>query len=340
MRLLPRILLILLLMGCSSSSKPELHLFMWADYIKPELIWRFEREHNCRVVIDTYDSNEAMYAKLKLGVSGYDLIFPSSYIFTIMIAQNMLEELALSHITNAHFIDKTYQDRLPSIAKSFGIPYMISFTGIGYRQDKLKNFDPTWWVFGKKELKGRMTMLNDMRETLGSCLITLGYSCNTKNRAEIEAAADLLIKWKPNLAKFENEQYKNGIATAEFIAVQGYNGDISQVIEENPFVAFAYPKEGVTFSIDLVAMPKKAPNQELAYQFINYLLQPDVAAENIAFTQFLSPNTGAYKLVSEEMRNNPAIFTPKEVLAKAELLDDVGEAIDYYTEAWDRAKSE
>jgi len=332
--------ILLLLMGCSSSSQPELHLFMWADYIKPELIWRFEREQNCRVVIDTYDSNEAMYAKLKLGVTGYDLIFPSSYIFTIMIQQGMLEPLDLNRLTNAHLIDKTYQNRLPPIAKSYGIPYMVSFTGIGYRNDKLKEFDPTWTIFGKKEFKGRMTMLNDIRETLGACLITLGYSCNTKNRAEIEAAADLLISWKPNLAKFENEQYKNGIATAEFLAVQGYNGDISQVAEENANVAFAYPKEGVSFSIDLVAIPKKAPNQDLAHHFINYLLQPDVAAENIAFTQFLSPNTGAYELLDAEMRDDPAIFTPKEVLQKAELLEDVGRAIDYYIDAWDRAKAE
>lgn len=326
--------------GCNSNNSCELHLFMWADYIKPELIWRFEKTYNCRVVIDTYDSNEAMYAKLKLGVTGYDLIFPSMYLFTLMEEQGMLEPLNYEIIPNAKYLDPTYLKYLSESTQKVGLPYMISFTGLGYRKDKLPNFEPTWAIFGERKLKGRMTMLNDMRETLGACLSYLGYSINTKERKEIEEAADQLIKWKQNLAKFENEQYKNGIATAEFLAVQGYNGDIAQVMIENPYVGFGYPKEGTAFSIDLLAIPKHAPNKGLAHQFINYLLEPEIAAENIEFTQFLSPNLGAYEKLGEEIRSNPTIFPPQIVLDKSQPLEQVGAAIDYYIDAWDRAKAE
>lgn len=333
------LMLLLFISSCSSSDIPEIHLFMWADYIKPELIYRFERENNCRVVIDTYDSNEAMYAKLKLGVTGYDLIFPSSYIFSIMLAQGMLEPFDLHEIPNSSFIDPIYLSKLKKGTINHGIPYMVSFTGIGYRQDKLQNLDPSWRVFGERSLKGRMTMLNDMRETLGAALLYLGYSINTQNGTEIEKAADQLIVWKQNLAKFENEQYKNGIATAEFLVVQGYNGDISQVAEENPNVAFGYPKEGTAFSLDLVAVPRNAPNKKLAEKFINFLLEPEVAAENIQFTKFLSPNVKAYELL-DELKDNPALFPPKEVLEKAEILDQVDDAINLYIRAWDRVKAE
>lgn len=331
--------LLLLLSSCSEPKVPELHLFMWADYVKPEIIERFEAEHNCRVVVDTYDTNEAMYAKLKLGVTGFDLIFPSNYIFHLMLAQNMIEKLNYAAIPNAKFIDPIYQKRLSDKELESGIPYMISFTGIGYRDDKIEEPIISWNVFGDKRFKGRMTMLNDMRETLGACLRYLGYSINTRDRAEIEKAADVLIDWKQNIAKFENEQYKNGIATSEFLVVQGYNGDLAQVAEENAYVKFAYPNEGTAFSIDLLAIPKTAPNKTLAHEFINFLLKPEIAAENIAFTHFLSPNTGAYELLDKELRDNPTLFPPKAALENAELLEQVDEAIYDYIFAWDRAKA-
>ncbi|KAF3361409.1 Spermidine/putrescine-binding periplasmic protein 2 [Chlamydiales bacterium STE3] len=341
-RIMVRMLLIcflLCLTGCSSPNIPELHLFMWADYIKPEIIRRFEEEYNCRIVIDTYDSNEAMYAKLKLGVTGYDLIFPSIYIFDLMLAQKMIEEINYQNISNAKQLDPVYLKRLSKEAVKYGIPYMLSFTGVGYRNDKIEVPISSWDVFGQKTYKGRMTMLNDMRETLGACLRFLGYSVNTLNPDEIHQAADLLISWKKNLAKLENEQYKNGIATAEFLIVQGYNGDISQVAKENASISFSYPREGTNFTIDLAAIPKKAPNPQLALKFINYLLEPAIAAENICFTSFLSPNTGAYELLDEETRNNPMLFPPSEVLEKAELLQPVDSAISDYIRAWDRAKA-
>ncbi|MGK5595446.1 MAG: polyamine ABC transporter substrate-binding protein [Parachlamydiaceae bacterium] len=333
-------LLVLLISSCSSQSLPELHLFMWADYIKPELIWRFEKEHRCRVVIDTYDSNEAMYAKLKLGVTGYDIIFPSYYIFNLMLAQNMVEELDYQAIPNTSFLDPDYVDRLSTETKAHGIPYMVSFAGIGYRSDKLAHPITSWSIFGNPAYKGRMTMLNDMRETLGACLRYLGFSVNTKNVHELNQAADLLISWKPNLAKFENEQYKNGIATAEFLIVQGYNGDLAQVAEENPYISFAYPSEGTSFSIDLAAIPRHSPNPELAKKFLNFILQPDVAAENISFTKFLSPNKEAYLLLSADQRANRALFPPEEVLQKAELLEPLDQVNSEYIRAWDRAKAE
>lgn len=331
--------LLLLLQACSSSEKPELHLFMWADYIKPEIIKRFEKEHHCRVVVDTYDTNEAMYAKLKLGVTGYDLIFPSIYIFNLMLEQGMIEKLDYSFMPNTRNLDSLYLKGLSKTELAYGVPYMVSFTGIGYRKDKLQKPITSWEVFGDSTFKGRMTMLNDMRETLGACLSFLGYSVNTENTNEIEQAADVLIKWKRNLAKFENEQYKSGLATAEFIISQGYNGDIAQVASENSAIAFSYPEEGTCFSIDLIAIPRHAPNSSLAHTFINYLLHPEIAAENITFTQFLSPNREAYPLLDEDLRNSPILFPPEKVLEKAELLQSIGNSIYDYIRAWDRAKA-
>lgn len=322
------------LMGCSSH-QDELHIFTWSDYIHPDIIEQFEKEANCRVVIDTFDSNESMYAKLKLGGISYDLIFPSNYFVQIMQKQGMLQPIPYHEIPNLKYIEPQYLS-----PEEYYVPFMLSLSGLAYRKDKVKDFNPSWGMFGREDLKGRMTMLNDIREAMGAALKYLGYSLNTIDKKQIEEAADLLIKWKNNLAKFENEQYKNGIASAEYLVVQGYNGDILQVMQENEEVDFAYPKEGSAISIDMIVIPKNAHHIELAKKFINFMCKPEIAAINIAHTLFLSPNTGAFELLDPILRNNPALFPSKEILEKSEMIEDLGKEGELYNRAWDRVKTQ
>lgn len=335
----PLLLCLILLSACQSSSEPELHVLIWSDYIKPELVEKFSQRFHCRVVADTYDSNESMYAKLKLGAGRYDLIFPSNYFLDIMSRQDMLQPINPALIPNIKNLDQQYVKLVDSHLLTFGIPYMVSSAGIAYRADKVAPFEPSWRIFGESKYKGRMTMLNDLRETIGAALKFLGYSANTLDPKEIDQAAQVLIGWKKNLAKFESEQYKAGIASAEYLIINGYNGDILQVIKENPHVNFVYPKEGITLSMDLLVVPKDAPNTELAYAFMNFLLEPDIAAENIAFTLFLSPNQPAYKMLPKELQENKILFLPQEVLDKAEMIQYLGEDGLIYNKAWDKIKA-
>lgn len=335
---LPILILTICLMACQSSSEPKLHLLVWGDYIKPELIKKFQQEHQCRIVIDTFDSNEAMYAKLKLGSERYDLIFPSNYFLDLMNDQEMLLALDKSKIINIDNLDPNYIKRIPSNLSTIGIPYMVTSAGIAYRTDKVTNLEESWGVFGSSKYKGRMTMLNDVRETIGAALLFLGYSANTLNQQEVDEAIKLLLNWKQNLAKFESEQYKSGLSSAEYLIVNGYNGDILQVIKENPHINFFYPKEGITFTIDFMVIPKEARNVALAYQFINYLLDPIIAAENMEFTSFLSPNHAAYNFLPRQLRDNPTLFIPSHVLDKAELIRYLGEDGVIYNKAWDKIK--
>lgn len=339
-RLFALLSVILLFVGsCQNSSEPEIHVLIWSDYIKPNLIEKFRKTYNCRVVVDTFDSNESMYAKLKLGAGGYDLIFPSNYFMDIMSQQDMLQPLDTSRVPNIKNLDQQYVKRADPALLEYGIPYMVSSAGIAYRLDKVASFEPSWGIFGKPEHKGRMTMLNDVRETMGSALNYLGYSSNTTSQEEIDQATDLLIDWKKNLAKFESEQYKSGIASAEYLIVNGYNGDLLQVIRENPEVTFVYPKEGVTIVMDFMVMPKDAPNPECAYKFMNFLLDAEVTAENMEFTLFFSPNRAAYEKLPKHLRENQILFLPEDVLEKAELIRYLGEEGIMYNKAWDKIKS-
>jgi spermidine/putrescine transport system substrate-binding protein len=216
---------------------------------------------------------------------------------------------------------------------------MVVYTVIAYLESRVKDFEPSWAMFDRSDLKGRMTMLNDMRETIGAGLKFLGYSLNSTDETELAAAKEVVIRWKKNIAKYENEQYKTGVASGEFLLVQGYSGDILQVQQENPDVRFAVPREGTTISVDDLIIPEGAKEIGLAHAFINFLHDPEVAAENIAFLKYLCPNKDAYTLLAEDLRKSPGIFMDPELRAKSEIIADLGEPLALYIKIWDEIKA-
>jgi spermidine/putrescine transport system substrate-binding protein len=148
-----------------------------------------------------------------------------------------------------------------------------------------------------------------------------------------------VLRWKARIAKFENEQYKTGIASGEFLLVHSYSGDILQVQRENPDVGFAIPREGTAISVDDLVVPKTAREVRLAHAFINFLHDPQTAAENTAFLSYLCPNKEGYALLPAELRNNPAVFMPPKLRARSEIFADLGAANALYVKIWDEIKS-
>ena len=336
---LTMVLLLSLFFVSCGQKKRELNVYTWADYFKPELIERFERENNCRIVIDTFDSNEAMYAKLKAGAKGYDLVTPSSYMVSLMDQQGMVRKIRPELIPNRKNIDPEFLKITIDKSMDHSVPYMITVTGIAYLKSRVADVRPTWALFDRQDLKGRMTMFNDMRETLGAALKSLGYSLNSHNPEELDKAKEVVLRWRKNLAKFENEQYKSGLASGEFLLVHGYSGDILQVQKENPDIAFTIPEEGTAISCDDLVIPLGAAQEELAHKFINFLLDAKVAAENTEFVGYLCPNRLSYDLLPREMRENPALFMEPSVRSKSEVLDDLGSANELYIRVWDQIKA-
>lgn len=325
--------------GCSSG-KDELYIYNWSDYINEDLVKRFEDENNCKVIQDYFDSNETMYAKLKAGAAGYDIVFPSGYMVSVMAKEGLLLELDHTKIPNLKNLDEKYVPFSLDDNQQFSVPYMLTNTGIGYLKSKAgDSFEPSWSIFANPEYKGRMTMLNDMREAIGAALKYLGYSMNTVNTVELEEAKKVLIGWKQNLAKFEADQYKNGLVSQEFYFSQGYNGDVYQVMAENNDIGYAIPKEGTTLASDNMAILKDAKNSDLAYKFINFMLDGKVAAENIEYVYYLAPNKEAYQYLSDDIKSNPVILMPDEILKKCEVMEDLGEKNDLYSKVWDEVKA-
>ncbi len=320
-------------------AKPVLNIYTWADYVKPALLSRFEKENACRVEIDTFESNEAMYAKLKAGATGYDLLTPSSYMVSLMHAQKMILPLDHGFLPNLVHVDPEILKMAIDKTMDHSVPYMLTTTGLAYLKSEVKDFKPSWSMFDRSDLRGRMTMLNDMREVIGAGLKSLGYSLNTVDEKELAEAKAVILGWEKNLAKFENEQYKTGVASGEFLLVQGYSGDILQVQRENPDVTFAVPEEGTSISCDDLVIPQGAKQIRLAYAFINFIHDPAVAAENTEFIRYLCPNKDCYPLLSPGLRNNPALFLKPEVRAKSEFIGDLGGLNRLYIKIWDEIKA-
>jgi spermidine/putrescine transport system substrate-binding protein len=316
-----------------------LHLYTWADYISPEVVAQFEKQQGCKVVIDTFDSNESMYAKFKAGASGYDLVFPTAYMIQVMHAQGMLQELDHSKIANLPNIDTAALAKVLDKTMSHSVPYTIAYAAIAVRKDKVKDAEATWAMFDRSALAGRMTLLDDMRESIGAALKFLGYSINSRDETQLAAARDVLIRWKKNIARFDNEGYKAGIDSAEFLLVHGYSGDLFQVQMENPKVEILIPREGVTIGCDAMVIPKSAKQPALAHAFINWVLDPATAAANMEWMGYYCPNKPALAKVSPEFLKNPAFTIPEELQAKCEVIEDLGPDLAKYTLVWDQVKA-
>ncbi len=317
-----------------------IHIYTWSDYLDSDVIYQFEKEFNCRLAIDYFDSNESMYAKLKAGGGGYDIITPSSYMSAIMRKQKMIADLDHAKLPNIVNIDPAFLRHTEDAKMTYSVPYTRTVTGVGYNKRRVHQEDlGSWDIFGKNIFSKRMTMLNDMRETIGAALKYRGYSLNTTDDKQLAEAGDTLVAWKKNLAKFDVDEAKIGLASGEFLVIHAYNGDIALSMEENPDIDFYIPKEGSSIASDDLVIAADSPNLDLAHSFINLMLDPDVAQQNMESIRFYMPNPKAIEQLDPELRDNHAFNLPQGIMDRCEVIRDLGDDNMKYVKIWDRVKA-
>jgi spermidine/putrescine transport system substrate-binding protein len=326
---------VLLFAGGAKRDGGKLYIYNWTYYTPPSVIEKFEAEYGVDVVYDKFASNEDMYAKLLAGGAGYDIVFPSGDYVSIMIEQGMLEKIDKTKLSNLGNIDplvlrKTGYDP----AMDYSVPYSWGAAGVAVNTERVPVFERSWSIFGRADLKGRMTMLDDMREVMGDALVSLGYSVNTKDPAEIAAARDLINRsWKPNLTKFDAEAFGKGFAQGDFWVVQGYAGVIYEEIAGVPamkeHMVFFIPPEGGPGYIDSMCILKGAKNLDAAYKFIDFIHRPEIYAEFCDYFGF--PAT--VNVPARALKRGDSWYSFEE-LANTELKDDLGGALELYNTAW------
>jgi spermidine/putrescine transport system substrate-binding protein len=274
-----------------------------------------------------------MFAKLKAGGGGYDIVFPSQDYTSIMINEKMVRELDRSKLPNLEYISPLVLEKAAyDPTMRWSVPYFMGASGIAVNTTKVSGYPRDWSIFAEQRLAGRMSMLDDMREVIGDALAHLGYSVNSTDPAELAAAQQLINEsWKPNLVKFDAEGFAKSFSTGEFWVVQGYAEAVFEELEESRWeeVDFFLPPEGGPMYLDSMVIPTGARNVQLAHEFINFIHRPEIYAEFLDRFHFpASVHTEAGKLMSVEP------FYEGEDLAAYELKNDLGADLELYNEIW------
>ena len=320
----------------------QVNLFIWSEYIDPEIIKSFEQKYTCKVTTELYEDNESMIAKLQAGgTSQYDIAVPSSYVIPGMIHLGLLAELRHANIPNLANLDEKFANPAFDPGNKYTAAYQWGTVGIYLRASQAKTTTPTWGLlFDPKQQPGPFLMMDSIREMLGSARKYQGKSVNTTNPDEIEAAGALLIEAKKRAQGFEGGVGgKNKVLGKEVTAAVVYNGDAVRGTTDDPDTQFFVPEEGGVIWVDSMVIPAKAPHRDWAEKFIDYILDAQIGAQLSNFNQYATPNKAARATIKPEDLANPAIYPTPEMMAKLELVGDVGDALKLYDEIWTRVKS-
>lgn len=328
----------------------ELHIYTWSDYISPDVLAGFEKALGVKVVVDTFDSNESMYAKIKAGGSGYDIIMPTSYQIATMAKEGMIVALDHARLPNLKGFDARFKKQIIDPTFKFNVPYCVTYAGFLYSKGRIPAGADveSWKILENPAFKGRVTLLDDIRETLGAALMSLGYSINSTEPAQIEKAAEKILQWRANVRKFDAESYKTEVPSGSAFLGHGYSTDSVQVLvgdeEEGasprPDLGFALPREGFSVAFDEMVVSSKARRADLAYAFMNYIYDPEVAKVNMEYICGPIPVKAGIDLLDDEYRK--MVVLDEETIKRGQILkgfEDRPEVMELYNKAWDRVKA-
>ncbi|MFJ4372486.1 polyamine ABC transporter substrate-binding protein [Pseudomonas japonica] len=336
-----------------------LHVYNWSDYIAPETVAKFEKQTGIKVVYDVFDSNETLEAKLLAGKSGYDVVVPSNNFLAKQIKAGVYQELDKSKLTNWKNLD---EDLLKAVGDAsdpgnkYAFPYMWGSIGIGYNPEKVKaalgvDKIDSWDVVFKPENIAKLkscgvSFLDAPTEMIPAALHYLGKPTASKDKKDLQAAEALFLSIRPSVTYFHSSKYISDLANGNICVAVGYSGDLEQskarAHEAGDKVKLSYviPKEGAGTFYDMVAIPKDAENVDAAYQWMNFLQQPEIMAEITNAVRFPNGNKAATPLVDKDISGDPSIYPSDEVKKQLYAISDQdAQTLRLITRSWTKIKS-
>ena len=319
----------------------KVNFYNWDTYIGETTIEDFEEESGIEVQYDLFADNAELFAKLRGGNPGYDLIVPTNDYVEQMIEAELLLPLDHSKIPNIENIDPAFMDPAFDPGRRFTLPYMWGTIGIGYRKSAVEE-PPTSWkeILESDRYAGRIALLSEPTTVLQMAMKANGHSLNDWSDENLAEAEAMLIAQKPRITAFAPDNGQDLLLAGEVDLAMEWNGDIQQIMEEDDDIGYVLPEEGGLRWEDTLAIPVGAQNVENAHVLINYLLDAEVGAKIADFIQYATPNKAAKALMGEEYTTNPVIFPSEEAMRNSESAIFPGQermrAID---EAWTRVKA-
>lgn len=326
----------------SWAASKELYVYNWSEYMPDSVLEDFSKETGIKVIMSTYDSNEAMYAKIKMvDAAGYDLVVPSTDFVARMGQEGLLLPLDKSKLTQLSNLDPHLLGQAFDTDNTYSIPYMWGSTAIAINTADADAATVTSVAdLWKPELKGKLLLPNDLRSVLGLGLKRLGYSLNETDPAKVAEACDLLKQLVNNVRVFDSDSPKQALLNNEVQVAVLWNGEAYIASTENSDIKYIFPPEGFSLWMDSLCIPKNAANVDNAHLFIDYLLRPEVAALICEGMGYSTPNLKAKDLLPADVRSNSIVYPADEDMARGEFETDLGTAIKAYEKCWLQLKIE
>ncbi len=320
--------------GAAAQEEKVLHVFNWSDYIAEDTVSNFEKQSGIKVTYDVFDSNDVLETRLLAGNSGFDVVVPSASFLERQIKAGVFQKIDKSQIPNLKNMDPDIMNRvgLHDPNNEYSIPYLWGTTGIGYNEDKIKKIlgdarPDSWNYIYDPKLVAKfkdcgLSLLDAPDEILKTVLAWMGRDPNSQKEEDLKAAEGKLMPIRPFVRKIHSSQYIDDLANGDLCIAVGWSGDILQARDradeagQGVKIKYAIPKEGTIVWFDMLAIPADAKHPKNAHAFINYLMEPQVAANNSNFVNYANGNAASLPMVSDEVKNDPGIYPTPEVKAK------------------------
>ena len=316
-------------------------VYNWGDYIEPEVIDVFEAETGIRVIYETFETNEDMYAKIAMGGSSYDVIIPSDYMIERMIQEQLLQPINWENVPNVKNIDPRFTHESYDPAFAYSVPYTWGTMGVLYNKETVLEEPDSWNVLLDETYKMDMFMLNAPRDTMAIALVMAGYDLNSTVPEELQAAKELLIAQKPLVLAYVVDEVKDKMISGEASVALVWSGDATFCMSENEELGYVVPKEGSNIFYDSMCIPHNARNVSGAEKFIDFMCRADVAAANYNYVGYAIPNAAAIEVWgAEEYNASPVNNPPQEALDKCQVFRYLGDDTKLYDQIWTEIISE
>lgn len=328
------------LSGCGGGDDGKrLNVYIWTNYITQELLDQFTAQTGIKVRFDVYDSNEAVLEKLASGASDYDIVVPTDYMVRILIKQGLLVPLDHAKLTKLGNITAKFRNPPCDPGNAHSVPYLWGTTGFAYNKSKVGTVLDSWKAVFEERWKGRVLMLDDMRECFGVSLRVLGHPANSTNATELIAARDLLIKQKPLVKTYNSSDFAGILRSGDVWIAHGYSGELAKACDEDKNLAYVIPKEGCTVWVDSLCIPKSARHVEAAHAFINYMLEGKNIAAVVNAMSYACANDAAQPFIKPALLADPARYPDDAALKRCDFLGDLGESLQLRDRYWTEIKA-
>lgn len=302
-----------------------LNIFNWGDYIDPSLVKKFERQSGYRVTIQTFDSNESMIEKIRQGGTTYDLTMPSEYMVEKMRKMNLLKPIDHRKIKNLNQIDPLFLNQSFDPKNRYSLPYFWGTLGIIYNDKFIKpNTIKHWKDLWSSKYKNAILLIDSVRDVFAISLISQNQSINTTNLNILHQAEEKLVKLTPNIKAIVADEIKMYMEQEESYLAVDWSGEAAEMISVNPHLHYFVPEEGSNLWIDSFVIPRTAKHFDAIYKFLNFMSEPENAAQNAKYVGYSTPNRGAKKILPKKIVQQRAFYPSDQTMNHLATYRDLG----------------